>query len=434
MSSLVSSPVRSPVSSPVSHGQRTVPGFSLAERDRRWNIGRQMMDEMDLEGLVVFGSREGAFPAPFAMDNFFTNDRPGAIVVFPRDDEPRVLAFALAANDHMQAMDRGEAVWIRPENFYAGAPKGQLLALLMKEVGLGSGRIGVIGLDPYPPFYFDGAIPYNMYKALLDAFPEATFVPVGERFYELTASRSDEEMAALRWSAEVGEAMCLAMREATRPGASEGDIYAAIVAACPRNVGFTAEILLGSGKDIVSFGPPSWNYRPRAPRVIEDGDIVTAEVFSSLGMLETQHQPTIAVGEVHADYERAAEVARASYEAGVAALRPGRTFGDVVAAMQAPLKEAGGYNVHPLIHSLNPFGLVCGFGEGFNQLPGADRYALVAEVPTIGAEVAIQPGMTFSVEPSCMFGRRFVNLGGTVVAGEDAGVELNQVTTRMMRV
>ncbi len=59
------------------------------------------------------------------MDNFFTNDRPGAIVVFPRDGEPRVLAFALAANDHMQAMERNEAVWIRPENFYAGAPNGE---------------------------------------------------------------------------------------------------------------------------------------------------------------------------------------------------------------------------------------------------------------------------------------------------------------------
>jgi Xaa-Pro aminopeptidase len=412
----------------------TVPGFSFAERDRRWNIGRQIMDEMDLEGLVVFGSREGAFPAPFAMDNFFTNDRPGAIVVFPRDGEPRVLAFALAANDHLQATDRAEQVWIRPENFYAGAPKGELLALLMKECGVGRQRVGVIGLDPYPPFYFDGAIPYNTYKTLLDAFPDATFVPVGTRFFELTAARSDEELAVLKWSAQVGEAMCLAMRDATRPGVTEGDIYSAIVATCSRHVGFTAEILLGSGKDIVSFGPPSWNYRPHAPRVIEDGDIVTAEVFSSLGMLETQHQPTIAVGNVHPDYERSAKVARASYEAGLDALRPGRTFGEVVAAMQAPLSEAGGYNVHPLIHSINPFGLVCGFGEGFTRLPGSERYALVAEVPTFGAEVEIQAGMTFAFEPSCMFGRRFVNLGGTVVVGEGEAIELNSVTTRLMRV
>jgi Xaa-Pro aminopeptidase len=414
--------------------ERTIPQFSLAERDRRWNIARQIMEEKDLEGLVVFGSREGAFPAPFSMDNFFTNDRPGAIVVFPREGEPRVLAFALAANDHMQAMARGEAVWIRPENYYAGAPNGKLLALLMQEVGIGENRVGVIGLDPYPAFYFDGAMPYHIWKAVLDTFPQGTFLQVGDRFYELTASRSAEELEVLKWSADVGEAMSIAMRDTTRPGVTEGDIYSAIVGTCPKHVGFTAEILLQSGKDFISFGPPSWNYRPRAPRVIEQGDVVAGEIFSSLGMMESQHQVTVAVGKVHEDYERAADVARAAYDAGVDALRPGRSFGEVAEAMQVPLKEAGGFNVHPLIHSINPFGLVCGFGEGFNQLPGADRYALVAEVPTIGADVEIQPGMCFSMEPSCMFGRRYVNLGGTVVAGEGKAIELNSVTTHMMRV
>jgi Xaa-Pro aminopeptidase len=419
---------------PSSATELVIPEFSLEERDRRWNIGRQIMEEMDLEGLVIFGSREGAFPAPFSMDNYFTNDRPGAIVVFPRDGEPHVLAFALAVNDHMQAMGRGEAVWIRPEHFYAGAPNGKLLSLLIQEVGMGHGRVGVIGLEPYPPFYFDGAIPYPMWKTVLDSLPEATFEKVGHRFFELTAARSAEELEVLRWSAEVGESMSVAMRDATRPGVTEGDIYSAIVGTCPKHVGFTAEILLQSGKDFISFGPPSWNYRPHAPRVIEDGDIVAGEIFSSLGMLETQHQATVAIGEVHEDYERAADVARASYEAGVEALRPGHTFGDVVDAMQAPLKKAGGYNVHPLIHSINPFGLVCGFGKGFNQVEGSDRYPLAAEVPMFGTDVEMQEGMCFSVEPSCMFGRRYVNLGGTVVVGEEGGVELNSVTTRMMRV
>ena len=43
--------------------------------------------------------------------------------------------------------------------------------------------------------------------------------------------------------------MCQAMLEATRPGVSEAEIYAAIVAECPRHLGFTAEVLLGSGKE-----------------------------------------------------------------------------------------------------------------------------------------------------------------------------------------
>jgi hypothetical protein len=60
-------------------------------------------------------------------------------------------------------------------------------------------------------------------------------------------------------------------------GVTEADIYAAVVAACFKNIGFTAEVLLGSGNEMVSWGPPTWTYRPHEPRVIETGDIVMAE-------------------------------------------------------------------------------------------------------------------------------------------------------------
>lgn len=412
----------------------SVPTFSLQERDRRWGIGRKIMDERNLKALVVFGSREGAFPAPFSMDTFFTNDRPGAIVVFPRDREPVMLAFVLAVNDHMQANDRGEQTWIRPENVFGGAPKGEALVKILEKLRLQKESIGVLGLDPYPPFYFDGPIPYNTWKTVLDALPDARFEPVGPLFFDYTAARSDEELEVLRWSAKVGESMCEAMLQTTRPGVSEAEIYASIVSACPRHVGFTAEVLFCSGKELVSWGPPSWAYRPHRPRQIETGDVVMAEVFASLGMLETQHQPSIAVGKVHPDFERAASVARESYEAGLEALHPGRTFGDVVSAMQAPLRKAGGYNIHPLIHSINPYGLICSFGEGFSKLPGAERYGLAAQIPTIGGEIELRPGMTFSFEPSCMFGKRFINLGGTVVVGKGEPIELNRISTRLMRV
>ena len=411
-----------------------VPRFSTAERNRRWGIGREIMDEQNLKALIIFGSREGAFPAPYAMDTFFTNDRPGAVVVFPRDDEPISLVFALAINDHIQAMARNEDVWIRPEYMFGGAPNGRALVTILKKLGLENAGIGVLGLDPYPPFYFDGPMPYNTWKTVLDNFPNARFEKVGKRFFELTAARSDEELEVLRWSANVGEKMCEAMLEATQPGVMEADIYAAIVAACPKNIGFTSEVLLGSGKEIVGWGPPTWAYRPHEPRIIERGDIVTAEIFSSLGMLETQHQPSVAVGKVHPDYEKAADIARKAYEAGLEMLRPKRLFGDVVKAMKVPLKSAGGDNIHPLIHSINPYGLIGGFGEGLAKLPAAEHYGLAGRVPTFGAEFELRAGMTFSFEPSCMLGKRFVNLGGTVVVGKDEPIELNTIATRLMRV
>jgi Xaa-Pro aminopeptidase len=150
-------------------------------------------------------------------------------------------------------------------------------------------------------------------------------------------------------------------------------------------------------------------------------------------MLETQHQAAVAIGDVHADILRAAEVARESYEAGLAALRVGNTFGDLVDAMEAPLLASGGWHVHPLVHSINPYGPV-GFGTapGIESLPEAAAYEQLSRLPTVGRELPLQAGMCFAFEPNCAFGRHLANIGGTVVVGEREGVPLNENSTRLM--
>lgn len=50
--------------------------LSLAERDRRWQLARDIMQTEDLAALIVYGDREAAAPAGFAPDCYFTNDRP----------------------------------------------------------------------------------------------------------------------------------------------------------------------------------------------------------------------------------------------------------------------------------------------------------------------------------------------------------------------
>ena len=120
--------------------------------------------------------------------------------------------------------------------------------------------------------------------------------------------------------------------------------------------------------------------------------------------------------------------------AGVAALRAGNTFGDLVDAMEAPLLASGGWHVHPLVHSINPYGPV-GFGTapGIESLPEAARYPQLRPLPTVGRELPPQPGMCFAFEPNCGFGRHLANIGGTVIVGEQAGIALNENSTRLMR-
>ncbi len=409
-----------------------VPTFSLAERDRRWALANQLMEEQEVDALIVYGDREGAFPASFAPDTFFTNERAGSIVILPRDGEPISVVYLMTVvEDHIQAGYTRSRGWVRPENMYVGK-MGSNVVEVLEDWGLSRSRFGVIGLEPYPPFYFDGPMPYNTWQAILEELPDATFKSVGNRFFELTAVKSAEELAVLKWSAGVGEKMAEAMRSATRPGVRENEIYAAAMDASARNVGFSTLILMGSGPEFVGWGPPAWTYRPEQPRLIEEGDVVLAEVFSSFGMLETQHQPAIAVGEVHPDFHRAAAAARASYEAGVRTLRAGSTFADVVRAMRQPMREAGGWQVHPLVHSISPFGLI-GVGDRMADLPEASQYGKLLLIPSMGLDTELKTGMVFAVEPNCAIGKKVVNLGGTVVVGDDRGIELNENTNHLMR-
>lgn len=407
--------------------------LTLTERDRRWQLARELMHAERLEALIVYGDREACAPAGFAQDCYFTNDRPGSMVVFIGDETPRVYTFAsLMVADHLQAALRGDLQWIAPEQLFVGKT-GRDVGAWLASRGMNGTRIGVIGLEPYPPFYFDGAMPARTLQALEAAMPDAAFIPVFRAFFQRASVKSGEELALLRYAAHIGEAMSETLRATAKPGVSEAELVAAVTATCFSMGGYTAEILLGSGPEYVGWGPAAWQYRAQAPRVLREGDLILSEIFALYGMMETQHQAAVALGDVHPDVLRAADVARASYEAGVESLRVGRTFGDVVDAMEAPLLAAGGWHVHPLIHSINPYGPV-GFGTapGIESLPEAARYPALKRLPTVGRDVPLQEGMCFAFEPNCAFGRHMANIGGTVLVGAAAGVELNDNSTRLM--
>lgn len=410
---------------------REIPTYSLAERDRRWGLARRLMEEEGLDALLVHGERGGTGPAPFCFDTYFTNDRPGTTVIFPREGDPvSLVSLPMYASDHFESAQRGDALWIAPEQMRFPRAPGAVAAAL-EELGAAEGTVGVIGAEPYPPFYFVPPMPMALGKGLGEALPRATLKPVAHRFAEMAYAQSEEELAVIRYAAEVGDDMALAMIEATRPGIRESEIYAAGMAAAQRRGVAAPGMLLWSGDAFLAWGSPAWAYRPQAPRTIEEGDMVLAEVFVSFGMKETQHQVAITVGEVHEDFHRAAEVARRSYDAGLSALAPGRTFGEVVQAMRAPVEEAGGGFVHPVVHGMNPFGPVSAVPLAIGRLPEASDYHLHAEIPPILHELELKEGMTFAFEPNCAFGRRVANLGGTVVVGEGGAIELNPLTARV---
>lgn len=176
------------------------------------------MRRTGVDALIVYGDREAGAPAAFNVDGYFTNDRLGSIVLFVRDEAPAVLTFAsMMIADHLQARYRGDTQWIEPDQIFVGKT-GSHLAAALKHRGVSSGPVGVLGLEPYPPFYFDGAIPFRTLHAVTEALPDISLVPVYRQFFELASVRSEEELRLVRHAAGIGERMCDAMRAEARPG------------------------------------------------------------------------------------------------------------------------------------------------------------------------------------------------------------------------
>jgi Xaa-Pro aminopeptidase len=410
-----------------------VPTYSTTERDRRWALARDVMRTEELDALLVYGEHECAPLAPFAPDVYFTNDRPGSIVVFVRDEPPVQLTWSpMPIGDHIEARRRGDSVWLHPDQIRVGKDPSHV-GQLLTDNALESARIGVVGLEPYPPWHILPVLPHALYAPLAERFPAAKFRPAWSPLLRRMLVNSAEELAVVRHVAGVGDQIAQAMLDATRPGATDADLMAAGMAEGLRRGTHTPHMLISTGPGFVSWGPAVWAYRPQPPRAIEAGDVVMSEVFNSLALKESQHQVAIAVGDIHPDVERAAEVARQAYDVGLDLLRPGHTFGEVAEAMLTVVRDAGGWNVHPMVHSINPYGPVCGFGQGLRTFgPAQDGYGL-GEVPTIGTELPLAPGMTFSLEPNCVLGGKVANLGGTVIVGEAGPEELNPFTAQLLR-
>lgn len=410
------------------------PTFSMTERDRRWDLAREFMKRNGLDALLVFGEHEDAGPAAFAYDTWFTNSRAGTTVVFPRDNEPvSLFPMEMFATDHLEGARRGDVTWIPPENMRAYRDS-RVIARALDDLGLVRGAIGVVGLEPAPPWHPDGILPYTQWKNILEQFPRVEFKPVSIAFARLIMPLGPEEITAVRHAARIGDAMVQAMADTAAPGVSESAVYAAGMAAGYARGTLPAAMHFWTGPDPLARGLPPWGYRPQAPRILQDDDVISAEVFCNFGGRHTQHQVTITLGEPHEDLQRAADVARAAYDAGLHALRPGRAFGDVVEAIREPLNAADGWEFGPSIHALNPLIAASGFPTtGRRRLSGAAGYPVEPDHPTMSGDLELKPGMTFALEPNYVFGRHLAYLGGTVIVGDDGSIELNPYTAQLLR-
>jgi Xaa-Pro aminopeptidase len=248
--------------------------------------------------------------------------------------------------------------------------------------------------------------------ALQEAVPEARFISAAPVLGALRARKDADELAALRRAArgadETFRQIC------TRPflGRREEEVAADLADLLVRNGHTRADFT------IVGSGPNSASpHHEPSGRTILPRDVVVLDFGGELGGYFSDTTRTVVVGEPPREFEQVYRIVQEAQEKACAAAGPGVEAQAVDRAARSVIDGAG-------------------YGERFFHRTGHGIGLEVHEPPYIvgGNSTALEPGMTFSVEPGIYLEGRFgVRIEDIVVITAD-GVERLNRSTRDLRV
>ena len=414
---------------PVKHARPPV--LSFAERDRRWSSVRALMREHRLDCLVVAG-----FRAREMYESYISDDYNEECTVLPLQGDAVVLTWAnLRVLRAKWSEARGHELWV--PDYRVATSGGQAAEVVREKLG-GGRRLGLVGLRSEAPTEPFGAIPANWWMPFADSLKDVDFQDISDEFSHLMLVKSAEELAQIRYAAKAAEAGCAAMGAVAGEGVGEEVLYAEAVRAM-FNFGIGLRypnIVMNSGPATLSWGPPRWTTRGEAPRVLQKGDLMQAELMPMCGNQEVQVQMTVAIDPLNAINQKCEKVALESYRAGLKALKPGMAFTDLVNAMAEPLKSAGCWCYTPLVHSVGPHFLL---GRPSINMENVDMGVRFVGPATGRVRSAImKPGMVLAFEPNACLSvdgvHHRVNIGGTVIVTENGCEALNKIPTRVWHV
>jgi len=238
------------------------------------------------------------------------------------------------------------------------------------------------------------------------AMPGAEQVAAGPVLSELRVRKAPDEVDALREAGAAIDRVHARMADWLRPGRTERevgrDISDAIVAEGHVRVDF---VIVAAGANSASA------HHETGDRVIHPGDPVVVDIG---GTTESGYRSdstrTYAVGEPPAEFGTAYDVLLRAQMAACDQARPGVTAESVDAAARDVLTEAG----------LGPY-FVHRTGHGIGLETHEEPYIVAGNL------TALEPGMTFSVEPGFYLPGRFgARIEDIVVVTEDGTERLNQ--------
>jgi Xaa-Pro aminopeptidase len=205
----------------------------------------------------------------------------------------------------------------------------------IREHRLESARFGFVGIDGAPRSG-DGLILHGTMTRLIAQFPNAKFEGATRAMAEVRMVKSDEEITALGRAARIAEDSVMAASRVARPGKSDHEVYAEIVAHMLRSGGEIPTLILW-GAGVAPHG------MSRLPPIREMGpdDIIGSEVEARyVGYIAQARRPMF-LGKMADDYVTLHALAVECFNLMFERMKPGVTFGEVVTPYTELVKKRG---------------------------------------------------------------------------------------------
>jgi Xaa-Pro dipeptidase len=281
---------------------------------------------------------------------------------------------------------------------------------MLSERGLSNGAIAIEKRGWFLPITF--------YEELAAALPR---IADGSGLVEdLRAVKSPLELSFIEAAAGYVDAGMEAAYAALAPGRSENDLVAAMLSAA---VSAGSEYL--GMEPLVSSGPrsgvPHGTWRRRR---LEKGDPVFLELAAAHNRYHAGLMRTAWLGRAPDPARDMMRVAQDGLDAGLEALRPGRTGAEVHGAIQAVIDRAG---------LTNAYRKRSGYSLGISFAPDWGEWQVMSLYTGVGRE--LEPGMVFHIPTALRdYGVYTVGVSATAVVTEGVPRVLSRVPRPLLEI
>jgi Xaa-Pro aminopeptidase len=322
--------------------------MSLKERDRRYKLIRQGMEEQGVDVIVVAAGAGGSGGRLAANFRYLTNlDSQGTYVLFPREGTPAVLM-----GDRFPAEAMKGQYWVEFETLPT-RNYGRAVGEVLKKRGLAKGTIGLSGFEKNQ-WTVPANISYMFYQGLKESLGDGQFVDATDIVLDARTLKSDEEVEAIAQAEALSGRAIERLCEIIRPGLTRREIAIELDHFLRLNSADTGS-RIGTK---VSKTPHANDPNPGpADKPLENGDLVAINTGVYVDGYAGHDRALISIGpssdRIRAMMNAYMEAQRAFLER----FRPRVTAGELTNVIHSAVKNAGFQAGAGAVRDYHPIGL-----------------------------------------------------------------------------